>query len=69
VREITSAVLLAMGAALAPLRREGVLLFGSGGIVRDIHRLRWDDDETPEHVYEGFRYGSLSLRSFALAAP
>jgi 4,5-DOPA dioxygenase extradiol len=117
-----------MGAALAPLRRKGVLLFGSGGIVHNLHRLRRDDDETPEpwaaafggwvderllaldreglcayasqaphadlavptsehfdpvffvlgalddrdrvqNVYEGFRYGSLSLRSFALAAP
>ncbi len=69
MREITSAMLLAMGAALAPLDRKGVLLFGSGGIVHDVHRLRWDDDETPENAHEGFRYGSLSRRSFALAAP
>lgn len=121
--------LLAMGRALLPLRGRGVLLFGSGGIVHNLRRLRWEDLEGPpepwaaafgawvderlqaldeeglrayasraphadlavpttEHldplffvlgaresadrvqgVYEGFRYGTLSLRSFALAAP
>jgi 4,5-DOPA dioxygenase extradiol len=124
----TESLLLALGAALRPLRGEGVLLLGSGGIVHNLRRLRPDDGETPEPwaaafdawvdahllaldtngllayaslaphaelavptsehfdplffvlgaldtrdrvetVYEGFRYGTLSLRSFALAAP
>jgi 4,5-DOPA dioxygenase extradiol len=125
----TPELLLAMGRALAPLREKGILLFGSGGVVHNLRRLRWDDAEGPpepwaatfgawvderlqardvaglsayaaraphadlavptsehfdplffvlgargdrdevESLYEGYRYGTLSLRSFALAAP
>jgi 4,5-DOPA dioxygenase extradiol len=116
-----------MGRCLTPLRERGILLVGSGGMVHNLHRLRfsvetevpdpwalgfdeWARDQagrldvaaltayrrraphalesvpTPEHfepllfvvgaaatgdrlydIYEGFRYGSLSLRTFVLA--
>ncbi|HEX7896584.1 MAG TPA: class III extradiol ring-cleavage dioxygenase [Planctomycetota bacterium] len=114
--------LRALGRALAELRKDGVLLMGSGGAVHNLRSLTWGDKDaatatwakdfdrwvaeragdadalagwatapeaarahpTPEHflpilfaaaaalpgdrletIYEGFHYGTLSMRTFA----
>lgn len=42
----------AMGEALAPLRREGVLILGSGGASHNLQQLRADTSPTPAWAHE-----------------
>jgi len=43
--------LLLIGQALAPLRRQGVLLMGSGGIVHNLRRVHFADKNAPVEAW------------------
>ncbi len=46
-RPRTPASLVALGRALSPLREEGVLLVGSGGLVHNLGLLEWEERDAP----------------------
>ncbi|WP_300157197.1 class III extradiol ring-cleavage dioxygenase [Solidesulfovibrio sp.] len=64
---------LAVGRALAPLAREGVLVLGSGGATHNLRDVRWDDPDAPPPPYvrafdDWLKAAVLEGRTEALAA-
>lgn len=61
--------LMALGAALAPLRDEGVLLVGSGGLVHNLRAVRFGADDAPvdrwARAFEDFMIEKLRVRDVA----
>lgn len=47
-------MLLDVGRALLPLRSEGILILGSGGMVHNLRRLVWEGSPEPEPWAAGF---------------
>lgn len=49
----TPADILAMGRALRSLRDDGVMLFGSGGVVHNLQRVRFTEKDAPVEGWAG----------------
>ena len=63
-----AADVMRVGEALRPLRQDGVLLVGSGGITHNLRRLSWRDKHAPAEAwaneFDGWVASRLAARDF-----
>lgn len=63
-RPMTEADLYRVGAALAPLRDEGVFVLATGNLVHDLRNISFEEDEPPlSHAVEFDRWVTAVLRA------
>ncbi len=65
---VPPAQIYAIGQALAPLREQGILLMGSGGMTHNLRELRREDGPTEPYVSAFCDWVEQTLRSQDLAA-
>jgi len=65
---VATADIYAIGQALAPLREQGILLLGSGGMTHNLHELRREEGPTEPYVTAFCGWVQDTLRRGDLAA-
>lgn len=66
--QVSTAQIYAIGQALAPLREQGILLMGSGGMTHNLRELRREDGPTEPYVSDFCGWVEHTLQSGDLQA-